>query len=149
MTREEAIKELSVEYLGDSIKARKAKDMAIEALQQQKEYVTKMDEVRRAYDNISKAKPCEDCVSRKGVHDMLENIPVTVENKWFNWLQMACNRLAEQPPVTPEKTTITYKDCSEAMLIMWIDNVLTDGQYNKIMDKLNAKHIEDMRGGKE
>lgn len=47
--------------------------------------------------------PCEDCVSRKGVHDMLENIPVTVENKWFNWLQMACIRLAELPPVTPER----------------------------------------------
>ena len=57
--------------------------------------------------------------------------------------------LKDLPTVTPEKTTITYKDCSEAMLKMWIDNVLTDGQYNKIMDKLNAKHMEDMRGVSE
>lgn len=46
--------------------------------------------------------PCEDTVSRKDVHDMLENLPVTVENKWFNWLQMACMRLAELPSVTPQ-----------------------------------------------
>ena len=35
---------------------------------------------------------------------------------------------------------ISYTDCSNAMLKMWMDNVLTDGEYNKIMDKLNAKH---------
>lgn len=43
-----------------------------------------------------------DAVSRKDVHDMLENLPVTVENKWFNWLQMACMRLADLPSVTPQ-----------------------------------------------
>lgn len=32
---------------------------------------------------------------------------------------------------------IDYYYCSNAMLKMWIDNVLTDGEYNKIMDKLN------------
>ena len=36
-----------------------------------------------------------DAVSRKDVHDMLENLPVTVEDKWFNWLQKACIRLAD------------------------------------------------------
>lgn len=43
-----------------------------------------------------------DVVSRKNVHDMLENLPVTVEDKWFNWLQKACMRLAELPSVTPQ-----------------------------------------------
>ena len=42
-------------------------------------------------------------VSRKDVHDMLENLPVAVEDKWFNWLQKACMRLAELPPVTPQE----------------------------------------------
>jgi hypothetical protein len=28
------------------------------------------------------------------------------------------------------------------MLKMWIDNVLTDGEYNRIMDKLNAHWAE-------
>ena len=45
-----------------------------------------------------------DAVSRKDVHDMLENLPITVENKWFNWLQKACMRLAELPPVTPQES---------------------------------------------
>ena len=44
-----------------------------------------------------------DAVSRKAVHDMLENLPITVEDKWFNWLQKACMRLAELPSVTPQE----------------------------------------------
>lgn len=44
-----------------------------------------------------------DAVNRKAVHDMLENLPITVEDKWFNWLQKACMRLAELPPVTPQE----------------------------------------------
>jgi len=46
---------------------------------------------------------------------------------------------AEQlPPAQPENKEIDYQDCSNAMLKMWIDNVVTDGEYNRIMDKLNA-----------
>ena len=66
------------------------------------------DEDCHMFNNIMallEQEPCEDCVSRKGVHDMLENIPVTFESKWFNWLQMACNRLAELPPVVPQPKT--------------------------------------------
>ena len=44
------------------------------------------------------------------------------------------------PSAEPEIKPISYTDCSNAMLKMWIDNVLTDGEYNKIMGKLNAKH---------
>lgn len=68
---------------GKAFSVKEALDIAIEALEQQ---------------------PCEDAVSRKDVHDMLENLPVTVENKWFNWLQKACIRLAELPSVTPKET---------------------------------------------
>ena len=35
-----------------------------------------------------------------------------------------------------------YIECSMAMLKMWINNVITDGEYNRIMDKLN-KSIDD------
>ena len=41
------------------------------------------------------------------------------------------------PSVTPQKNTISYRDCADAMLKMWIDDVLTDGEYSRIMDKLN------------
>ena len=81
MTREEAIKRLKVltdyEYDEDL----EALNMAIEALEQQ---------------------PCEDCISRQAVHEMLENIPINKSDKWFNWLQKACLRLAELPSVTPK-----------------------------------------------
>ena len=65
-----------------------ALDMAIKALEQ--EPTTKYDLGVGA-------------VSRKAVHDMLENLPVTVEDKWFNWLQKACMRLADLPSVTPQE----------------------------------------------
>lgn len=34
---------------------------------------------------------------------------------------------------------IGYRECSNAMLKMWMDNVLTNGEYYRIMNKLNAK----------
>lgn len=41
---------------------------------------------------------------------------------------------------------IGYRECSCAMLKMWMDNVLTDGEYHRIMDKLNAKWDKNERG---
>lgn len=32
---------------------------------------------------------------------------------------------------------ISYQDCSDALLKMWIENVLTDGEYYRIIEKLN------------
>jgi len=37
-----------------------------------------------------------------------------------------------------EVKPIDYQDCANAMLKMWMDNIITDGEYNRIMDKLNA-----------
>ena len=48
-------------------------------------------------------------------------------------------------PLIECKEVITYKDCSDAMLKMWIENVLTDGEYNRIMDKLNEWYIKSFR----
>jgi len=42
--------------------------------------------------------------------------------------------LSAQPEIKP----IDYQDCANAMLRMWMDKVVTDGEYNRIMDKLNA-----------
>jgi hypothetical protein len=38
-----------------------------------------------------------------------------------------------------EVEPISYVDCSNAMLKMWMDDVVTDGEYRRIMDKLNKK----------
>lgn len=42
-------------------------------------------------------------------------------------------RVIAQSEIKP----IDYQDCANAMLRMWMDNVITDGEYNRIMDKLN------------
>ncbi len=47
-------------------------------------------------------------------------------------------RFQRLPSAQPEVSPIDYQDCSNAMLKMWIDNVVTDGEYNRIMDKLNV-----------
>ena len=48
-----------------------------------------------------------------------------------------------QPPKwmgEPQKTAeIGYREKSEAMLKMWMDDDITDVEYNKIMDRLNKK----------
>ena len=49
------------------------------------------------------------------------------------------------PLAEPERKPISYQDCSNAMLMMWMDNVITDGEYNRIMDKLNAKHMAERK----
>ena len=40
---------------------------------------------------------------------------------------------------TAEPHEIGYDDCANALLKMWMDNVLTDGDYYRITDKLNKK----------
>ena len=44
------------------------------------------------------------------------------------------------PSAWPEVKEIGYAECANAMLKMWIDKVLTDGEYNRIMYRLNAHH---------
>lgn len=60
-------------------------------------------------------------------------------------LDMAIEALEQTEPTisileqVDEPTEITYQNCSDALLKMWMDNVLTDAEYNRIMDKLNTK----------
>lgn len=41
-----------------------------------------------------------------------------------------------------EDKTITYQECADSLLYLWMENIITDGEYNKIMDKLNNAHEE-------
>lgn len=36
---------------------------------------------------------------------------------------------------------IDYLDCSKVMMMMWMENIVTDGEYNRIMDKLNKSEM--------
>ena len=58
--------------------------------------------------------------------------------KWYGLAKTIIKEFKHLPAVWPEIKPIKYRDCANAMLKMWMDNVITDGEYNRIMDKLNA-----------
>ena len=47
--------------------------------------------------------------------------------------------IADVVPTEPQE--IGYDQCANAMLKMWMDNVVTDEEYNRIMDRLNKLHF--------
>ena len=49
-----------------------------------------------------------------------------------------CEVIRHLPSVQPETKPIGYQECANAMLKMWVDYVVTDGEYSRIMDKLNS-----------
>lgn len=84
-----------------------------------------------------------DLIRRKDAIDS----PVKMVSEGLEWIPVY--HIKELPSAEPELKPISYMECANAMLKMWIDNVLTDGEYNRIMDKLNSKHMADMRGEQE
>lgn len=46
--------------------------------------------------------------------------------------------IEQLPSEQPDVISIGYRDCANAMMLMWMDKIITDGEYNRIMDKLNA-----------
>ena len=55
------------------------------------------------------------------------------------WVVSPSDVVNKLPPIQPEPQEIGYDDCANALLKMWMDNVLTDGDYYRIADKLNEK----------
>lgn len=45
----------------------------------------------------------------------------------------------------PEVKPIEYQDCSNALLKMWMENVLTYGEYYRIQEKLNSSDFAKER----
>lgn len=78
MNREEMIKELKTVYLGDSIKMREAKNMAIEALQQE---------------------PCEDAISREETLKALMDEWTEFDSELIDSL---IGKIKKLPSVTPQ-----------------------------------------------
>ena len=90
--------------------------------------------------------PCEDAVSRAEVLRMINCINdhhAITPYKSVGAVTEHLTRIASSlPPVTPKQQEyheIGYRECADAVLKMWMDNVLTDGEHNRIIDKLNAK----------
>lgn len=61
---------------------------------------------------------------------------------FFQGMAYAENVVKHLPSAQPEIKPISYRDCANAMMKMWMDNVLTGGEYRRIMDKLNEKERE-------
>lgn len=55
--------------------------------------------------------------------------------EWEGLSKTIINKLKNLPLTTYE---ISYAERANAMLKMWTDNVVTDGEYNRIMDRLNS-----------
>lgn len=62
-------------------------------------------------------------------HQKLDTTLTSYENREF---EMWVEDLIALPP-----KEIDYQMCADAMMKMWIENIITDAEYNKIMDKLN------------
>lgn len=76
-----------------------------------------------------------DTISRQAAFDALNGIKIAKVANWYEFYQKALTAVGNLPSA---QETITYRMCADSMLKMWMDNVLTDGEYNRIMDKLNA-----------
>lgn len=77
-----------------------------------------------------------DLISRQ---DAIDAMSESLKRVFPEHRQIAEKCLGVLPSAQPEIKPIEYRDCANAMLRMWIDNVVTDGEYNRIMDKLNRR----------
>lgn len=83
-----------------------------------------------------------DTISRHAAIDAINHIcPVDTEYDCtlLDRVDVRCV-LSDLPSAQPEEKEIGYAECASAMMKMWIDNVLTDAEYNRIMNRLNAHH---------
>ena len=101
--------------------------------------------------NCSEIPNSSDTISRQAAIDALKKMQTYKLFAGDDMLLIdqaeAQTELMMLPSVQPEPHEIGYSECANAMLKMWIDNVLTDGEYNRIMDKLNAHWAERREDG--
>ena len=77
----------------------------------------------------------DDLISRQAAVDLADAMWEATHDKNIHELW---SKLIELPSAQQEIKPIEYRECADAMLKMWMDKVVTDGEYNRIMDKLNA-----------
>lgn len=75
---------------------------------------------------------------------VIKHLQLDYEYAWG--VREAINALPSADVVPTEPQEIGYDQCANAMLKMWMDNVVTDGEYNRIMDILNKLYFS---GGEE
>ena len=125
-----------------------SKQAAIETFKDCAENGMSIDGIVDALEQLPPVQPeqCDDAVSRAEVLRMIDCIndhQAITPYKSVGAVTEHLTRIASSlPPVTPKQPEyheIGYRECADAVLKMWMDNVLTDGEHNRIIDKLNAK----------
>ena len=76
------------------------------------------------------------CESVRELFEFTQNYGLV--NSWGGGISDAIDAVIRLPSAQQEIKPIEYRECADAMLKMWMDKVVTDGEYNRIMDKLNA-----------
>lgn len=74
--------------------------------------------------------------------DAIDAVANGLKGVFVEYQDVAEKLLNNVPSAEPETKPISYLDCANAMLMMWMDEVVTDGEYNRIMDKLNAHELK-------
>ena len=84
----------------------------------------------------------QDLIQRQAVLDAFDcsisGVPVESVKYVSEYADKMMSRINALPSVEPEIKPIEYRYCAYAMLRMWMDKVVTDSEYKRIMDKLNA-----------
>lgn len=93
-----------------------------------------------------------DLISRQAAIDALKRMQKDISGDYTDldplvmsgcaYIGDCIGEIQDLPSAQPENKPIEYRDCANAMLRMWMDKVVTDGEYNRIMDKLNAYWME-------
>ena len=88
-----------------------------------------------------------DLINRQAAIEAIVKLP----NAGIHWVvsaEAAINALETLPsaqPEEPETRSISFEDCSIALVSMLIDDVMTDLEYHRIMDKLIAHENAERR----
>ena len=82
-------------------------------------------------------------------HDAIKHLSYKIayykgieQKKWADSVSIDALEIAVRAMAEDAKE-ISYADCSDALLKMWMDNVITDGEYNRIMEKLNEREKQN------
>ena len=137
MTYEEAKMQIQAipEKIWDQLSEpdREAMEMAFSALQEQE-----------AKAQLSAEGTTSDLISRQDAIKVIEEMQMPImrsmfpeEQFVFKGMSEALSAIKDLPYAQPEIKPISYQDCANAMMMMWMADVLTDGEYRRIMDKLN------------
>ena len=92
---------------------------------------------------LQKGSKMNDLISRQDAVNAISKLSAwhNIEGAWVYQVE-ALDTLRYMPSAEPEIKPISYADCANAMMMMWIEEVITDGEYNRIMDRLNERKTD-------